>query len=123
MSWHIDASLSGRNFTFATRMEHEMAQYDRQTVAGRVGSAAAIDEGLRAHMLRVYNYMGIGLVLTGAIAYLSNMFAIDGATGQLTAWGALLYTTPLMWVVALSPLAFVLVLSFGINKLSAPAAQ
>src|SRR5690606_6606174 len=99
-----------------------MAQYDRQTVAGRVGSAAAIDEGLRAHMLRAYHYMGIGLAVTGLIAYLSNMFAVDSA-GQLTSWGVLLYTTPLMWVVALSPLAFVLVLSFGINKLSFGAAQ
>ncbi|WP_404401054.1 Bax inhibitor-1/YccA family protein [Pelagibacterium halotolerans] len=111
-----------------------MAQYDRQTVnAGRVGTAAAIDEGLRAHMLRVYNYMGIGLVVTGVIAFFANQLAIADsqatAAGQLadgtlvTQWGALLYGSPLMWVVALSPLAFVLVLSFGINKLSFSAAQ
>lgn len=110
-----------------------MAQFDRQAATGRVGTAAAIDEGLRAHMLRVYNYMGIGLVMTGVIAFFSNQLAIAGdpstAAGQLpdgtlvTQWGALLYTSPLMWVVALSPLAFVLVLSFGINKLSFSAAQ
>jgi uncharacterized protein len=81
-----------------------MAEFDRPTIAAaRAGTGAAIDEGLRSYMLKVYNYMGIGLVVTGR--------------------GALLYTTPLMWVVALSPLAIVLVLSFGINRLSVPAAQ
>ncbi|ODT80943.1 MAG: hypothetical protein ABS76_14225 [Pelagibacterium sp. SCN 64-44] len=98
-----------------------MAEYDRQTLGARAGTALAIDEGLRSYMLRVYNYMGIGLVVTGLVAYFSNAAAF--ANGELTSWGALLYTTPLMWVVALAPLAFVLVLSFGINKLSAPAAQ
>lgn len=72
-------------------------------------------------MLKVYNYMGIGLVVTGLVAYFSNQAAV--ADGQLTAWGALLYQSPLMWVIAFAPLAFVLVLSFGINKLSVPAAQ
>jgi FtsH-binding integral membrane protein len=72
-------------------------------------------------MLKVYNYMGIGLVVTGLVAYFANQAAVSN--GQLTAWGELLYTSPLMWVVALAPLAFVLVLSFGINKLSVGAAQ
>lgn len=99
-----------------------MAEFDRPTIAAaRAGTAAAIDEGLRSYMLKVYNYMGLGLVVTGLVAYFSNQAAV--ADGQLTTWGALLYTSPLMWVVALSPLAFVLVLSFGINKLSVGAAQ
>jgi uncharacterized protein len=99
-----------------------MAEFDRPTIAARAGTVAAIDEGLRSYMLKVYNYMGIGLVVTGVVAYFANQAAVD-ASGQLTAWGALLYTSPLMWVIALSPLAFVLVLSFGINKLSVGAAQ
>jgi len=99
-----------------------MAQFDRPTIAtARAGAGAAIDEGLRSYMLKVYNYMGIGLVVTGLVAYFSNQAAV--ANGQLTAWGELLYTSPLMWVVALAPLGFVLVLSFGINKLSVAAAQ
>jgi FtsH-binding integral membrane protein len=99
-----------------------MAEFDRPTIAAaRAGTAAAIDEGLRSYMLKVYNYMGIGLVVTGLVAYFSNQAAV--ADGQLTAWGALLYQSPLMWVIAFAPLAFVLVLSFGINKLSVPAAQ
>lgn len=110
-----------------------MAQFDRPTVAMRSGTAAAIDEGLRAYMLKVYNYMGLGLVVTGLVAYFGSQMAITtsstNAAAQLadgtllTQWGVLLYTSPLMWVVALAPLAFVLVLSFGINKLSVPAAQ
>lgn len=111
-----------------------MAEFDRPTIAAaRAGTAAAIDEGLRSYMLKVYNYMGIGLVVTGLVAWFASNAAVTTdpaqaagalANGQLvTQWGALLYTSPLMWVVALSPLAIVLVLSFGINKLSVGAAQ
>jgi FtsH-binding integral membrane protein len=99
-----------------------MAEFNRPTVAARAGTAAVIDEGLRSYMLKVYNYMGIGLVVTGLVAWFANQAAVTDA-GQLTAWGELLYTSPLMWVVMLAPLGFVLVLSFGINKLSVGAAQ
>ena len=99
-----------------------MAEFDRPTIAAaRAGTGAAIDEGLRSYMLKVYNYMGIGLVVTGLVAYFSNQAAVSN--GQLTPWGELLYTSPLMWVIAFAPLAFVLVLSFGINKLSVVATQ
>jgi FtsH-binding integral membrane protein len=67
------------------------------------------------------------------VAYFANAAALttnaDAAVGQLangtlvTQWGALIYDSPLMWVIAFAPLAFVLVLSFGINKLSTTAAQ
>lgn len=111
-----------------------MAEFDRPTIAAqRAGTAAAIDEGLRSYMLKVYNYMGIGLVVTGLVAYFGNSFATTTdpthavaqmTNGQmLTSWGALLYTSPLMWVITFAPLAFVLVLSFGINKLSGATAQ
>ena len=110
-----------------------MAEFDRPTIAARPGTAAVVDEGLRSYMLRVYNYMGIGLAVTGLVAYFGNALATTTDATQaaaqlpngemLTSWGVLLYTTPLMWVVALAPLAFVLVLSFGLNKLSVGAAQ
>ena len=110
-----------------------MAEYDRQTLGARAGSAVAIDEGLRSYMLRVYNYMGIGLVVTGLVAWFANSAATTtdaaNAVGQLangqlvTQWGALLYSSPLAWVIMLAPLAFVMGLSFGINKLSVTAAQ
>ena len=98
-----------------------MAQFDRPTIAARAGTAAAIDEGLRSYMLKVYNYMGIGLVVTGLVAYFANQAAVSN--GQLTGWGELIYASPLMWVIALSPLAFVFALSFGINRMSAATAQ
>ncbi|RYE09331.1 MAG: Bax inhibitor-1/YccA family protein [Hyphomicrobiales bacterium] len=110
-----------------------MAEFDRPTIAARPEAGLAIDEGLRSYMLKVYNYMSVGLVVTGLVAWFANQAATttnpDQAVAQLqngellTQWGALLYTSPLMWVFALAPLAFVLVLSFGINKLSVPAAQ
>jgi FtsH-binding integral membrane protein len=110
-----------------------MAEYDRQTLGARAGSALVIDEGLRAYMLRVYNYMGLGLIVTGFAAWFAAAAAVtdnpDAAVGQLangqlvTQWGYLLFASPLQWVVMLAPLAFVLVLSFGINKLSVGAAQ
>jgi uncharacterized protein len=110
-----------------------MAEFDRPTVAARTGTAAVIDEGLRSYMLKVYNYMGIGLVVTGLVAWFSNVAAIttdqSAAVGQLadgtlvTQWGALLYTSPLAWVVMLSPLAFILVLSFGLQRMSTATAQ
>jgi len=95
-----------------------MAEYDRQTLNARAGSALAIDEGLRSYMLRVYNYMGLGLVVTGVVAYFTSQWAMASQANA-----ELLYTSPLAWVVMLAPLGFVLVLSFGINKLSVPAAQ
>ncbi len=95
-----------------------MARYDRQSVSTRTGSAALIDEGLRAYMLRVYNYMGIGLGLTGVVAYFFNQYTLSNEA----VYNAV-YLSPLMWVIALSPLAFILVLSFGINKMSFATAQ
>jgi len=100
-----------------------MADFDRPTIAARPGTAAVIDEGLRSYMLRVYNYMGIGLAVTGLVAYFASAAAVTADGTALTAWGNLIYNSPLMWVIVLAPLAFVLVLSFGLSKLSVGAAQ
>src|SRR5690606_23598426 len=100
-----------------------MAEFAQPTIAARPGTAAVIDEGLRAYMLKVYNYMGLGLVVTGLVAYFANSFAVTADGTALTAWGNLIYNSPLMWVIVFAPLAFVLVLSFGINKLSVATAQ
>jgi FtsH-binding integral membrane protein len=95
-----------------------MAEFDRPTVGARPGTAAAIDEGLRSYMLRVYNYMGLGLVVTGVVAYLVSQWAMSNPANA-----ELIYNSPLAWVIMLSPLAFVLVLSFGITKLSVGTTQ
>jgi hypothetical protein len=102
-----------------------MAEFDRPSVAARPGTAAVIDQGLRSYMLKVYNYMGIGLVITGLVAYFSYSASVvqTSAGLQLTDFGGAIFESPLRWVVILAPLAFVLVLSFGISKLSTPMAQ
>jgi len=82
--------------------------------ATRAGVAdAAFDAGLRSYMLSIYNYMASGVLLTGIVALL---FAESGLAAQL-------FVTPLRWLIVLAPLAFIMVLSFGINKLSTTAAQ
>jgi FtsH-binding integral membrane protein len=110
-----------------------MAEFDRPTFAARAGSAAVVDQGLRSYMLRIYNYMTGGLVLTGLVAYFAyaaatttnaaNAVAQVGSGLYLTSFGAAIYTSPLMWVIIFAPLAFIMVLSFGINRMSAGAAQ
>jgi uncharacterized protein len=77
-------------------------------------SAAEFDEGLRKHMLRVYNYMGLGLVLTGIVAFI---------VGTTPALYVPIFSSPLKWVVMLAPLGFVLFFSFRIQTMSASAAQ
>ncbi len=104
-----------------------MAEFDRPTIAAaRAGTAAAIDQGLRAYMLRVYNYMSLGLVVTGLVAwftYSASFIEQGGRIVGLTGLGEALFTSPLQWVVMLAPLAFILVLSFGITKLSVGMTQ
>ena len=75
---------------------------------------AVYDEGLRRHMLRVYNYMALGLVLTGAVAFI---------VGTTPALYVPIFSTPLKWVVMLAPLAFVLFFSFRMQSMSASGAQ
>lgn len=75
---------------------------------------ADIDEGLRAYMLQVYNYMASGLLLTGIIAY---------AAASSDAVMSTIYGTPLQWVVMLAPLGFVIFLSARIHKMSFSTAQ
>ena len=76
--------------------------------------AAEIDVGLRAYMQKVFGLMGIGTAVTGLIAFF---------TAQSPTMLNLIYNTPLRWVIMLAPLAFVLVLSFGIHRMRASTAQ
>jgi uncharacterized protein len=88
-------------------------------------TSVAVDQGLRAYMLRVYNYMALGLAITGAAALGTFVMAVDrsGGVAKLTAFGNLIYTSPLKWVVIFAPLALVFLLSFRIDKMSVAAAQ
>lgn len=87
--------------------------------------AAQLDEGLRSYMLRVYNWMASGLLLTGIVAYL---IAHTGAADLFyqvvrTPRGNATVPTMLGWVAMFAPLAFILVLSFGVNRMSKTTAQ
>ena len=92
--------------------------------AGAAPSAAALDQGLRAYMLRVYNWMASGLLLTGIVAFGCNTYFRDvfyplaqTPRGLVHVPGALAYVS------MFAPLAFVMVLSFGVAKLSATTAK
>lgn len=75
---------------------------------------AQFDLGLRQHMLRVYNYMGLGLVITGLVAMI---------VASTPALYVPIFGTPLKWVVMLAPLAFVFFFSFKLQTMSGSTAQ
>ena len=103
-----------------------MADYDNRLMRGAATVADTMDTGLRAHMLRVYNYMVGALALTGAVAYLvANSPPLLNAFYRqvVTANGVALSPTLLGWVVMLAPLALVFLLSFRIMQMSQQAAQ
>jgi FtsH-binding integral membrane protein len=94
--------------------------------------AATVDAGLRAYMLRIYNFMTIGLAITGLAALGVYMGAVaDGPAGAvgrvgntyLTSFGVAMFVSPLKWLFILAPLAMVFVISFGIQRLRPATAQ
>ena len=114
-----------------------MSDLDRNYASpfGRAASradAATVDAGLRAYMLRIYNYMVIGLAITGFAALGVYMGAVTytaaGAAGRvgntyLTSFGVAMFVSPLKWLFILAPLAMVFVISFGIQRLKPATAQ
>ena len=115
-----------------------MAEIDNRYARMRPGARTdvAVDEGLRAYMLRVYNYMAGGVLVTGLVAYVVYSMAVttDPALAAraglalkrglyLTPFGAALYLSPLKWLVMLAPLGFVLLFSVRIQKMSPASAQ
>ena len=93
---------------FSTRSKNSSYEnMETQTVV-------STDEGLRAYMLGIYNYMTIGLGITGLVAFFT-------ASSQQMLYA--LYSPPLSWVVMLAPLGFVFFLSARINRIQASTAQ
>ena len=93
-------------------------QFDPRT--SRVDPAIAVgvptvarDAGLRSYMLKVYNYMASGVLLTGIVAML---FANSGMAAQVMA-------TPLRWLIIFAPLGFVFAMSLGVNRFSTGTLQ
>jgi uncharacterized protein len=110
----------------------EIRNYQARVAAG-TRTDVAIDEGLRAYMIKVYNLMALGLAITGVAAFGTMMLATTndpaaavatlGSGKMLTSLGAVLYGSPLRWVVMLAPLAVVFFLSFRVHTMSVAAAQ
>jgi len=101
---------------------------DTRTYPGSsaASSAAVIDAGLRAYMLRVYNWMASGLLLTGVVAYgiaSTSLLSLFYHPVLLESGATAMQPTALALVAVFAPLAFVMVLSLGVNKLSLGAAQ
>jgi FtsH-binding integral membrane protein len=115
-----------------------MSDFDRNAATAQYGrpltraEAAVVDEGLRAYMLRVYNYMVLGLAITGVAALGVYMLSVttDPALAvakvrsiMLTNVGYALFVSPLKWAVILAPLALVFFLSFRIQNMRPATAQ
>lgn len=100
---------------------------EKQVYTGTRVDQAEFDAGLRAHMLRVYNYMVCGLLLTGILAVVVAQFSVvTNDAGQivgLTSLGQTLFGSPLKWVVMLAPLGLVFFLSARLHKMSYSTAQ
>ena len=103
-----------------------MALDFNQRTYSKTADQASIDEGLRAYMLKVYNYMTTGIVLTGFIAYFFGKASVAAFTPNgviLTSLGQALFNSGLSWIIMRAPLGFVFYLSARINKMSVSSAQ
>jgi len=107
-----------------------MSDYDRYATprpgAGYARSGAVVDQGLRAYMIGVYNYMTLGLGVTGLVAYAAfalGTVSVGGGRLALTDFGHAIYQSPLRWLIVLSPLALVFWLSAGIERMSVATAR
>ena len=103
--------------------------FNRQNFFQATAAKKAVvwDEGLRSYMLKVYNYMATGVLLTGIIALLSFKVSVitdsSGAISGFTSIGNALFFSGLKWIVMLAPLGIVFYMSFGIKNMSATKAQ
>jgi uncharacterized protein len=97
-----------------------MSDFDRNYAARSAGfgRAVAVDAGLRAYMLRVYNYMAIGVALTGVAAWITYQMVLTNPGLQQTLFGG-----PVYLVLLLAPLGLVFFLSFRIQHLAPATAQ
>ena len=102
--------------------------FNRQNIFQATSAKTAVwDAGLRAYMLKVYNYMATGVLLTGIISLISFKLSAEvSASGQIIAlsdYGNAIFNSGLKWVIMLAPLAVIFYMSFGINKMSTGKAQ
>ena len=100
-----------------------MSDFDRNYAAAKSGfgadRAAVIDQGLRAYMIRIYNYMAVGVGLTGVVAWLTFNAAVTETAGRLalTPFGQMIYSGPATIVLFLGTLGLVFLISWRIDRL------
>jgi len=105
---------------FETNRKPLSSGYD--ATLGRA-DAAPIDAGLRQYMLRVYNYMASGLLLSGLVAFfVAENDAMRGLFFQVSETGRMGYTG-LGWVAILAPLGLILAMSFGAQRMKVTTLQ
>jgi len=105
-----------------------MAEFETVRRAGAGVRTAQIDEGLRAHMNKVYGLMAVAMVITGLVAYIVGTDfarAVAGEPTVLIPAGVLqaMFSSPLKWVIMFAPLAVVFAFGAGLNRMSEAAAQ
>lgn len=98
-----------------------MQDYNSIRTAGTATRSAAVDEGLRAYMNKVYGLMAVAMLVTAGAAWGIAGLAMN-PDGTLTALGAAIYTSPLRWVIMFAPLLVVFGFGAALNRLSVPAA-
>ena len=104
-------------------------EFNRDNILNKTATTkktVVMDEGLRAYMLKVYNYMATGVLLTGVVALLTFKMSVvteGGSIVALTEIGNAIYLSGLKWIIMLAPLGIVFYMSFGINKMSSSKAQ
>ncbi|UXU74784.1 MULTISPECIES: Bax inhibitor-1/YccA family protein [unclassified Paracoccus (in: a-proteobacteria)] len=98
-----------------------MQDYNSIRTAGTATRSAAVDEGLRAYMNKVYGLMAVAMLVTAGAAWGIAGLA-QNPDGTLTALGAAIYTSPLRWVIMFAPLLVVFAFGAAVNRLSVSAA-
>ena len=100
-----------------------MANFNTFNRADTVADQASFDAGLRAHMVRVYNYMGSGLALSGIVAFgLFSSSELAGLFFQVQA-GRVVGLNMLGWIAIFAPLGLLLLVSFRAAQMSVGAVQ
>ena len=97
--------------------------YDYDRNVRSKATSTEIDLGLKAYMNKVYSFMAVGLGLTGVIAHLTSTMAFDFKTNTMTAFGNLIYGSPLAFIIMLAPLGFIIALNMGISKMKESTVQ
>lgn len=101
-----------------------MSAWDRQTTATVAsGQSSAVDQGLRSYMLKVYNMMASGILLSGIIAYIAGTVpAVNGLLVGVNAEGKAGLTV-LGMIVAFAPIGMAFFMMFKLRSISTQGLQ